>query len=320
MDKRQRDHRGRGTLARVTFDPRQPFLLGSATRAGLPRRAVKSSTYRRVLPGVYVDARVKVDGRVEALAALLLAGADAFISHHQAARLYGAVVPDTVVMHASIPGNRHRSRRPELTVHRSARVPTRFRGVPVTTPEDTFLDLAGHLTLVDLVVLGDSLVRRGRTTPDRLVAATESAGPRLRRATLRAARLVRHGVDSAMETRSRLLVVLAGLPEPEVNVCFWSPDGQLRRRLDLAYRAVRLALEYDGRQHALSRAQWESDVARREEFDAEDWRIMVLLAKDIYRTPARTLDRLVAAMRKAGMEVPPLSDEWRRHFPGHAAA
>ena len=33
----------------------------------------------------------------------------------------------------------------------------------------------------------------------------------------RAARFVRDGVDSAMETRLRMLLVLAGLPAPEVN-------------------------------------------------------------------------------------------------------
>lgn len=120
-----------------------------------------------------------------------------------------------------------------------------------------------------------------------------------------------------METRSRLLVVLAGLPEPEVNVCLHDDAGEVRRRLDLAYRRYRLAIEYDGRQHAESQRQWESDVARREELDSEDWRIITLLAKDIYKQPAATLERVVRAMRKVGMAVPRPADEWRRHFPGH---
>ena len=43
----------------------------------------------------------------------------------------------------------------------------------------------------------------------------EGRGCRLAR---RAASLAREGVDSPQETRLRLLLVLAGLPEPRVNV------------------------------------------------------------------------------------------------------
>ena len=35
------------------------------------------------------------------------------------------------------------------------------QGLPMTCATQTFLDLAGDLDLVDLVVLGDSLVRAG---------------------------------------------------------------------------------------------------------------------------------------------------------------
>ena len=54
---------------------------------------------------------------------------------------------------------------------------TRFRNLPVTTPEQTLLDLATSLDLVALVVLGDTLIRARRTStasfgmPQRLGAA-----------------------------------------------------------------------------------------------------------------------------------------------------
>ncbi|AXH97864.1 hypothetical protein DV701_02755 [Ornithinimicrobium avium] len=271
------------------------------------------------MPGVAVRASAPQDARTTAQAVLLVAGRDAFVSHHQAARLWGAVVPDCDVLHASVPGNRHRSRRPEVRVHRSSRTPVRFRGIPLTRAEDTFVDLAGHLSLVDLVVLGDSLVRRRRTRPEQLVTAAGTAPPRLRRRSVRAAGFVRTDVDSPMESRSRMLMVLAGLPEPAVDIRFHDGDGTLLRRLDMGYREHRLAIEYDGRQHAESQEQWESDVGRREEFDEADWRIVTLLATDVYRTPGATLDRVVRAMRSRGMQVAVTSDEWRRHFPGHAS-
>jgi hypothetical protein len=184
----------------------------------------------------------------------------------------------------------------------------------VTTAEDTFVDLARELGLVDLVVLGDSLVRRGRTTPEALAAA--AAGMRGRHAAFarRAAGLVRAGVDSPMESRLRMLLVLAGLPEPVVNHIEYDEWGRWVRRYDLSWPALRLAVEYDGRQHAQSQRQWERDVERREELDTEGWRIVVVLAKGVHREPERTLDRVVGALRARGERARVTSDEWRLHF------
>jgi len=69
--------------------------------------------------------------------------------------------------------------------------------------------------LTELVTAGDSLVRRAGVEPDRLIEAASSArGVRGARLARQAAALVRRGVDSPMESRLRLLLVLAGLPEP----------------------------------------------------------------------------------------------------------
>ncbi|WP_406831930.1 DUF559 domain-containing protein [Pedococcus sp. KACC 23699] len=190
-------------------------------------------------------------------------------------------------------------------------------GIPVTTAQDTFLDLAGELSLLDLVVLGDSLVGRGRISPEELVAAAEQRGTARHRAIARrAAGLVRVGVDSPMESRLRMLIVLAGLPEPVVNHVEYAEDGRWARRFDLSYPEHRLAIEYDGRQHAESTKQWQRDVERRAELDQDGWRLVVVLADGIYRQPERTLERVVAAMRVRGMRARVSSEEWRRYFPG----
>ena len=67
--------------------------------------------------------------------------------------------------------------------------------VTITTPIQTFLDLAPELSLVDLVVLGDSLIRRGRLTPEMLVEAATTRRGRGCRLARRAAALVRPEVD-----------------------------------------------------------------------------------------------------------------------------
>jgi hypothetical protein len=80
----------------------------------------------------------------------------------------------------------------------------------VTSPARTFVDLADLLALVDLVVVGDALVRLGLCSPARLCEEAAAARTRrVRQAARRAAALVRPRVDSPMETRLRLLLVLA---------------------------------------------------------------------------------------------------------------
>jgi hypothetical protein len=52
-----------------------------------------------------------------------------------------------------------------------------------------------------------------------------------------------------METRVRLLIVLAGLPEPKVNMIVRITNGKWRWRFDLCYPEYKLIIEYDGRRH-----------------------------------------------------------------------
>jgi very-short-patch-repair endonuclease len=263
---------------------------------------------------VYVERAAQLTPALLARAALLVCPG-ATVSHQSAARLWGAIVPDDGFVHLSCP--RARPQVEGIRAHRgsSARKATVWRGLAVTTPVQTFLDLAADLALVDLVVLGDSLVRRRRLTVERLVeAASAHRGPGARLAR-RAARLIRADVDSAMETRLRMLVVLAGLPEPVVNHKIRWADGRVRFRFDLSFPAARLVIEYDGWQHVDSQHQWDGDLARREWLDGNDWRIVVVIAKHLHRTPGATLVRIATAMRDRGMPVPRLADEWRRHFP-----
>lgn len=292
------------------------FTRTEARSAGLTDKVLRGPRVQRVLHGAYVRAGVEVDLRVRALAALRLAPAGSVVARSTAAVLLGGIVPPDHRIHLRVPHGQLRLPEVQARVRSGPQAQARVGGIPVTTAEDTFLDLTGELSVVDLVVLGDSLVRRGRTSPDELVAA--ASGRRGLQATVarRAAGLVRAGVDSPMESRLRMLLVLAGLPEPVVNHIEYGTDGRWLRRFDLSYPDHRLAIEYDGRQHAESTRQWERDVARREELDTEGWRIVVVLANGVYGDPERTLERVLAAMRACGMRARVRSQEWRRHFPG----
>jgi len=195
---------------------------------------------------------------------------------------------------------------------------TRFRNLPITTPEQTFSDLATSLDLVALVVLGDSLVKAGRTS----VAALREAAPawhgRGAKLARRAARYVREGVDSAMETRLRLLLVLAGLPVPDVNVILRHPDGSWWMRFDLCYPSLKLIIEYDGRHHADDSEQWLHDLKRREALDRMGWRVIVVTMHDYYDAPEEILHRARDALIERGMVGVRrrFKPEWTRHIIG----
>ncbi|SES12830.1 hypothetical protein SAMN05216199_2106 [Pedococcus cremeus] len=294
----------------------EPLTYREALAAGVTPGQLRGPGYRRLFTNVYCDARADVDLALRVRAALKIAPDGAVASRHTAAELIGGVVPSSADVHLTLPTGRLRvdgidARRGALTSE------ARWRGIPVTSAEDTFTGLGCDLGLVDLVVLGDSLVKAGRTTPERLRARTVKLGGKGGATLRRAATLVRVGVDSPMESRLRLLLVLAGLPEPVVNHVEYREDGSWERRFDLAYPHHRLAIEYDGRQHAETQAQWERDVDRREGLDTDSWRLVVVLAKGIYREPERTLERVVAAMRDVGMAGRVSSDEWRLHFRGY---
>jgi hypothetical protein len=313
------DGRPSGTVARVTspFDPSQPFTHAEARAAGVSDRALRGPAYRKIFPNVYVAAGIPDTLVVRCRAARRILPPDAVFSHQTAAKLWGGAVPDNPNVHVAfmravscaVPGIKVHRFTYEFATH------ARRHGLPATTPEQTLLHLARPLDLVELVACADQLVRRGVTTPLDLVAAAENhlgQGGRLAR---QAGVLCRNNVDSSAETRVRLLIVLAGLPEPVVNHPIRRPDGSVEYRLDLSFPDYLLAIEYDGRWHDDPEQQLR-DEARRQELRRRGWRFVVLHAEDLFETPDESLVRLQATLTQCGIPVPSvLDDSWRRHFP-----
>lgn len=167
------------------------------------------------------------------------------------------------------------------------------------------------------MVAGDSLAKARDLPPETFVAAAKAWRGRGARMAREAAKLVRSGVDSPMETKLRLLVVFAGLPEPRVNLILRGPDGEWWCRFDLAYEEGKVLLEYDGRQHAEDDEQWGHDIGRRELLDRLGWRLVIVRASDIYQRPEQTLRRIRQVLVERGVTDLPkvLSPEWSRHFP-----
>ncbi|TCO44144.1 hypothetical protein EV646_111338 [Kribbella antiqua] len=244
---------------------------------------------------MYVDANVPVTPKLLAEGALLLAP-DGVVSHHTALQLWGGAGPVSSELHVSV---RHDPRRARprvsgLRVHEVQELDcATVAGLPLTTPARTFLDLAAWCDLTDLVAAGDSLVRRTGATPESLYdAASSTIGVRGVRLARQAAGLVRSGVDSPMESRLRLLIVLAGLPEPEIGRTIYDADGGWLAKPDLSYPDLRIAIEYDGRHHLRDSIQWQRDIRRRENLERAGWLVRVITAADLLRAPDTVLARI----------------------------
>ena len=305
------------------LDTRRPFTRADAIAAGIDPKLLRGSRFRRLFRGVYVDASVLVTPILRVQGALAPFVDTAYASHASAARVHEVPIPAIPDEHVTVLADKDRRRRGGIRCHlRSSGRVIVVDGIRVSDYCQMFVELAELLTLVDLVIVGDNLVRKGRTTPEELTAFCASSDLPAAHAARVACRYVRARVDSPMETRLRMLIVLGGLPEPEVNLAIHDERGVPVRRYDLAYRRSRTVIEYDGRHHIERERQWEHDVRRREATEDDGVRMLVVVAKDVFQQPEELLRRIWRVLRERGEPGVParLSDAWRPHFPGWAGA
>lgn len=175
-------------------------------------------------------------------------------------------------------------------------------GLRMSSPVDTWCDLAGVLGLDALISIGDCLVRRQNplATMDELRAAVAgSTGRRGARRLREALEFVRAGVDSPKETELRLIIVRLGLPEPEVNAPILNRFGAFIAFGDLVYHTYRILVEYDGEQHFDDVRQYHRDIDRLDEVMEEQWRV-IRVNKSHLRRPTLIDYKIRTALLAAG--------------------
>jgi hypothetical protein len=118
-----------------------------------------------------------------------------------------------------------------------------------------------------------------------------------------------------------MMILLAGLPEPEVNFIVRDENGEWQLRFDLCYPLLKLIIEYDGRQHLRDPMQWSRDLLRREELERAGWRIIVINSEAYYQNPTATLTRIRQALADRGCRDLPVRTPaaWTRQFVAKAA-
>ena len=153
-------------------------------------------------------------------------------------------------------------------------------GLLVTSRARTWLDNARRMSVEELTVVADHLVRipraafESRSEPHcsieelAQILDRHKGTPGIRKARL-ALDQARVGSDSAPETRLRLALENAGLPEPQLNVPTRLCAGAVRQP-DLSYPEQKVAVEYDGEAHSTP-GQVVKDIAREEDFNRAGW-------------------------------------------------
>lgn len=298
------------------FDGRA-FSVSAARAAGVAPGRLRGSDLARPFHGVRIpaDAEASVLNRCVALFQRMQPGQ--FFSHTTAAALWG--VP--VASETSFAGPLHVTALSPLRPPRGRGVVghellpgggswvVRF-GLPVAEPALTWLQLAASVPHGDLVAAGDHLVLDpyvfdpADPRPFTSIAALQARidGPRAPgvRAARAAVARIRAGAESRPETLLRLLLVDAGLPEPEVNLTLREADGRFLARVDLVYPRWRVGIEYDGEQHRQSTRQYDADMHRRERLTVAGWDIVYVRSRGLFVTPADTVRRVRAALERAG--------------------
>jgi len=176
----------------------------------------------------------------------------------------------------------------------------RVRGVRVLSPEDLWAQRCGELDEESAVALGDGVLRRSRDDRAAMLAALERLPPEQQALARRVLDQVRYEVCSPVETRLRLLLVRAGVPEPSHFAAPVPREGRAEVWPDLQWESVRVAVEVDGPHHA-DDEQRERDLRRRRRTEHHGWVQVVVSSREVMRQPDEVVGWVSDELRRAGL-------------------
>jgi hypothetical protein len=268
---------------------------------GLPKTAVSVRVRRghlhRLYRGVFAVGHNNppLEGRF--LAAVKACGPGALLSHFAAAAHLGFVRWDHRHPEVTVVGTSAR-RHPAIRVHRAALLDpvdiTAHRGIPITSPARTLVDLASvmdqrrlrravrqaqSLKLVELLQLVDVLGRLGPRRGVTKLATILASGPAPTRSELE---------DLVLD-----LVLAGGLAHPDVNVPLVLDGREVVP--DFRWPEQRLIVEADGAAWHDNKLSKEYDAERQALLEAHGERIVRVTWGQAISHPRQTLARIVAA-------------------------
>jgi hypothetical protein len=269
------------------------------------RAAIERGELTRLHTDVFRVAAVPVTWEQRVLVAALAAGPRALASHRSAAALWdldGATRgrPEVVTP-------RHlRSWAPRLgRIHESTDLhladPSQRLRIPCTGLVRTLVDLGAVVPIERVQQAADDAVRRRLCTWDDLVHGVVIHSRRGRRGVgvLRSVVEESYGKnvpDSRFNRLVQRLLVAHGLQQPVAEHEVRGPDGTFIARVDLAYPALRIAIELDGKRHHLTSHAFEHDRQRQNRLELAGWIVLRYTWRQYVESPARLVADVAAAI------------------------
>jgi hypothetical protein len=257
-----------------------PFMGTEALADGRVSRRSLRRRNERVYRNVYLPTGCELTDVTRGVAAWLWSGRKATAAGSSAAALHGSQWLDP-----RLPAELYRCNgKPVdgIVIHRDELWDDErciVRGMPVTTPARTAFDLG----------------RRNRRTTG--------------------LDLMDGGAESPQETRTRLVLIDAGLPRPQTQIVVCDDFGDPFARIDMGYEEWKVGVEYDGIQHWTDPARRAYDIDKHAELLARGWRVMRVSADMLRRRPEVIVARVCAALHQAGAEWPVIA----RYSPDHVS-
>jgi very-short-patch-repair endonuclease len=269
-------------------------------------RRVRAGRWERLRPGIYRITGVPRTDRGDLLGAVLAVGGTA--SHRSAAWLAG-LIDDPPDVHEITADRGASARRHRLRVHRTDDLASSDRcsvdGIAATNATRTCVDLGAVLTVPELEHAIHRALHLRLTHVDRLIsrflqlARPGRTGCRTTRAVLVRLDPALAPAESDLETLLLKVLHEHGLPEParqhRVTV-----DGRTFR-IDLAYPALRLAIESDGFAFHGDRSAFESDRERQNLLVLAGWTVLRFTWRQICSQPAWVAEQVRRAIARAAM-------------------
>ena len=197
-----------------------PFIGSHALAAkAIPERAMRK-WYQPVYPDVYVPRGAELTAEQRARAAWLWSGGRAVLAGQSAAALLGAKWVDPLKPAEFVSANRRPP--PLIVVHSDTLLPdevTNLEGIAVTNAARTAFDIGRRTQRLLAVQRLDALANATdlKTTDVDAVIARHKGARGIRRLR-RILSLVDGGSESPRESRTRFVLIDAGLPKPETQI------------------------------------------------------------------------------------------------------
>ncbi len=280
------------------------LILGSeamATKA-MPERVMRS-LYKAVHPGVYCPAGIELTARERAEAAWLWSRREAVIAGNSAAAVLGAKWVSPQLDAELIHNNRRPP--PGIIVQTDALLDgevVHVDGVAVTGPARTAFDIGRRTSSrLQAVQRLDALTNATdlKAVEVQAVIAQHPGARGLVR--LRGILpLVDGGAESPQESRARLALIDAGLPQPQTQIRVFDEYGDLIARIDMGYEELKVGIEYDGVQHWSDPKQRDRDIDRYSLLLDLGWTIVRVSSELLRHRQGTFVYRVAAALRASG--------------------